>query len=157
MVKTHRREAALAGGPERGRGLSYAGLIDGRVVKGGLRRHAFHLRSGQLGDGVLRAQVLATDGLGQQLLSGVAKLRIDGQPPGVRVKARGSGVTVRVHDAGSGLNSKATEVSFGDGDHAHGGSKLSHAYRRPGRYTIAVRARDMVGNATWRRFEVRVP
>jgi hypothetical protein len=48
-------------------------------------------------------------------------------------------------------------VSFGDGEQAHGGSKFIHSYQRAGRYTIAVRARDMVGNGTARRFEVRVP
>ncbi len=138
-------------------GLSYAVLVDGRLIEDGLRGRAFHPRPAQLGNGVLRAQVLATDGSGQQLLSKAVKLRVDGQRPGVGVRVRRGRVTVRAHDAGSGLKAAATKVSFGDGERARGGSRFAHSYRRPGRYTVVVRASDAVGNRTWRRFEVRIP
>ncbi len=138
-------------------GVRYSVLIDGRVIKAGLRRRAFHPRPAQLGDGVLRAQVLATDGSGQQLLSRGAKLRVDGQRPLAQVKVRrGSEAVVRLVDSGSGLDARASRVSFGDGERARGGSRFVHAYERPGRYTIVVRARDKVGNRLWRRFQVRI-
>jgi hypothetical protein len=138
-------------------GVRYAVLLDGRAVKRGLRRRSFRPRPAQLGNGVVPIQVQATDGIGQQLLSNRAKLRVDGQPPLVKVmvgKARG--VVVKLTDAGSGLVPKASRVSFGDGDREHGGSKFVHAYPCSGRYTIAVRARDGVGNRLWRRLAVRV-
>ncbi|HSR93967.1 MAG TPA: PKD domain-containing protein, partial [Solirubrobacterales bacterium] len=138
-------------------GLRYSVLVDGRLVEDGLGRRAFHPRPAQLGSGVLKVQVLATDGSGQQLLSKSVKLRVDGQRPGVEVGERHGRVTVRVHDSGSGLKASATKVSFGDGERAHGKSKFVHSYGRPGRYAIVVRAGDVAGNRTWRRFEVRVP
>ncbi len=138
-------------------GLSYAVLIDGLQIEDGLSRRVFRPRPAQIGNGVLKAQVLATDGSGQQLLSKAVKLRVDGQRPGVGVRVRRGRVTVRVHDAGSGLRAAATKVSFGDGDRARGGSRFAHSYARPGRYAVVVRAGDAVGNRTWRRFEVRVP
>ena len=139
-------------------GLTYSVLVDGRPVKSGLRRRVLHPRPALLGNGLLRVQVLATDGLGQQLLSKAAKLRVDGQRPAVRVRVlSGHRVAVRVSDGGSGVAGKATRVSFGDGERAHGGAGFVHSYRRPDRYTIAVRARDRVGNGTARRFQVRVP
>lgn len=139
-------------------GLSYSVLVDGRAIGSGLRRRALHPRPVLLGNGVLRVQVLATDQFGQQLLSKPAKLRVDGQRPtvGVRVLS-GHRVGVRVSDGGSGVEGKATSVSFGDGERARGGARFVHHYRRPGHYTIAVRARDEAGNRTARRFQVRVP
>jgi hypothetical protein len=138
-------------------GVRYSVLIDGRTIKGGLRRRVFRPRPAQLGNGLLRTQILATDGSGQQLLSGAAKLRVDGQRPVAKVRARQGGEAVlRLADSGSGLDAKASRVSFGDGERARGGSRFAHAYRRPGRYTIVVRARDRVGNRLWRRFPVRI-
>lgn len=139
--------------------VTYSVLLGGRTVKHGLRRRRLRLRPALLGNGVARARVLATDGFGQELLSKPVKLLVDGQPPLVSVGGLvGSRrVTVRVHDADSGLAPKATEVSFGDGSQANGGSRLAHLYERAGRYTVSVRARDKVGNRVSRRFEVRVP
>jgi hypothetical protein len=101
--------------------------------------------------------VLATDGLGQQLLSAPAALRVDGLSPLARVRVRGGRrVTVRVADADSGLRPKATAVEFGDGDTERGGAAFDHVYPRAGLFRISVRARDAAGNRTARRFEVRV-
>jgi hypothetical protein len=139
--------------------LTYSVLIGGRTVKQGLRRRRFHPPPALLGNGRTQARVLATDGLGQQLLSEPVKLLVDGERPIVTVSGpRASGrVTVRVRDADSGLEAKATRVGFGDGATASGGAGFHHSYASPGRYTIAVRARDRAGNRVARRFEVRVP
>jgi hypothetical protein len=101
---------------------------------------------------------MATDGFGQQMLSPAVRLRVDGQPPLIAVGvSRGRGLaTVRLHDPDSGLSAGSTLVDFGDGSRAHGGSKFHHVYKRPGRYTIAVRARDRAGNRVARRFEAAV-
>jgi hypothetical protein len=139
-------------------GLSYSVLVDGRPIESGLRRRVLHPRPALLGNGVLRVQVLATDGLGQQLLSKAAKLRIDGQRPAVRVRLlSGRRVAVRVGDSGSGIDERATKIEFGDGERAHGGARFVHPYGRPGRYEVVVRADDKAGNRTVRRFGVRVP
>jgi hypothetical protein len=136
-------------------GLAYSVLLDGRVVKRGLHRRSYRPPRALLGSGVRRAQAMATDRLGQQMLSAAVKLRVDGRSPRVAVganRARGL-VTVRLRDPDSGLSAASTSVSFGDGTRARGGTKFHHAYEHPGRYTIAVRARDKVGNRVARRFE----
>jgi hypothetical protein len=138
--------------------LTYSVLIDGQTVKRGLRRHRYRPRPGVLGSGRAQARVLATDGLGQQVISAPVELLVDGQPPLVSVNgAAGTDrVTVRVRDADSGLAAKATRVSFGDGTAARGGSRFHHAYEGGGHFTIRVRAGDRVGNRIARRFDVRV-
>ncbi len=136
-------------------GVTYAVLLDGQAVSSGLRRLRFHPRPGLLGNGKVWVQVRASDGFGQQLLSNRTMLRVDGEPPEVRIDTGRRGrVVVRLADSGSGLRAKATRVSFGDGAREQGGAKLVHDYARPGRYRIAVRARDRVGNRVWRHFEV---
>jgi hypothetical protein len=139
-------------------GLSYAVLLEGRVVKKGLRRRSYRPPRRLLGSGVRRAQAMATDRLGEQVLSPVVKLRVDGLAPRVVVKvSRARGLaSVSVQDRESGLRAASTSVSFGDGTRDRGGSKFHHAYAGPGRYTIAVRARDKVGNSVARRFEAVV-
>lgn len=137
--------------------VRYSVLVDGRPVKRGLRRRKVHLSAALLGNGTVPVQVQASDGLGQQLLSNRAKLHVDGQRPLVEVKlGKAHGVLVRLSDADSGLDPKASRVSFGDGDREHGGAKFTHSYARPGRYTVVVSARDKVGNRLWRRLEVKV-
>ncbi len=139
-------------------GLSYAVVIDGRVAKRGLSGFHYRPSPATLGNGVLRAQVLATDGLGQQMLSPAVRLRVDGLPPSVAIRvsrARGA-VAVRLRDPDSGLRAGSTSVSFGDGARARGGSRFRHAYAHAGRYTVVVRAADEVGNRVARRFVVAV-
>ncbi|HET7484628.1 MAG TPA: PKD domain-containing protein [Solirubrobacterales bacterium] len=138
--------------------LTYAVLLEGRIVKRGLRGRSYRPPAALLGSGARRAQVMATDGFGQQMLSPAVRLRVDGRPPRVAVRvSRGRGlVSVQLRDPDSGLSAGSTFVDFGDGSRAHGGSNLRHVYERPGRFTIAVRARDKVGNRVARRFEAVV-
>jgi hypothetical protein len=137
-------------------GVSYAVLIDGRRVRSGLSKRYVRLRPGQLGNGVRRVQVLATDALGQSQLSPVARLRLDGQQPLVRVRLRRRKLAVRIRDADAGLRKKATLIAFGDGARARRRSQARHRFDAPGRYLVVVRARDKVGNRIVRRFQVRV-
>jgi hypothetical protein len=138
-------------------GVTYSVLLGGRIVKQGLHRRSFRLRPALLGTGRRQARVMATDGAGQQLLSGPVKLLVDGQAPIVSIDGPRSGrVAVRVRDTDSGVEAKATRISFGDGARAHGGARFRHPYERPGRYAIAIHARDRVGNRVVRRFEVWV-
>jgi len=136
--------------------LRYSVLVAGRTVRRGLRRRVFRPGPSQLGEGILRTQVLATDALGQQLLSGPVRLRVDGEPPEVAVRVARDRVSVRLADRGSGLALKGIRVSFGDGARGNGSSHLVHAYAGPGKYRVRVRARDEVGNRVFRQFEVRI-
>ncbi|MGA8745835.1 MAG: PKD domain-containing protein [Solirubrobacterales bacterium] len=139
-------------------GLSYAVVIDGRIAQRGLSGFRYRLRPAMLGDGVLRVQVLATDGLGEELLSPTDKLRVDGLPPSVAlrvIRARGF-VALRLRDPDSGLRTGSTRISFGDGTRARGGSSFRHTYAHAGRYTVRVSAVDKVGNRVRRHFVVAV-
>lgn len=137
--------------------VRYTVFLDGRAVRAGLRRLAFHPTAAMLGSGIVTVQVQAADRLGQRLLSNRAKLRVDGQPPVVSARVgKGRKAIVVLHDPASGLAPRASAVSFGDGDRASRGSRFVHAYAAPGAYTIAVRARDRVGNRLRRRLKVRV-
>ena len=135
--------------------VRYSVLVDGRALRRGLRRLRFRPRPAQLGNGVLRARVLATDALGQQQLSPAKTLRVDGQAPSVRVRVRAGTVFVKVRDSASGLKRKATRVSFGDGSGDRGGATFRHRYPHAGRYRLTVKARDAAGNRILRRFGVR--
>ncbi|HKZ14928.1 MAG TPA: PKD domain-containing protein, partial [Solirubrobacterales bacterium] len=137
-------------------GLTYAVLVNGNTVKQGLRKREARLPPAQLGNGVLQARVMVTDGLGQQLLSEGVKLRVDGRPPTAKVRVRRGTVTVKLADSGSGLAAKASRVSFGDGTSDRRGAGFRHKFESPGRYTVTVHAADKVGNRLARRFEVRV-
>jgi hypothetical protein len=138
-------------------GVRYTLFLDGHAVRRNLRRPRFHPRPAMLGNGVMPVQVQATDRLGQQLLSNRAKLRVDGQPPAVKAMVRKSRtVVVRLSDSGAGLAPRTSAVRFGDGDRERRGPKFAHSYAAPGRYTIAIRARDKAGNRLWRRLKLRV-
>jgi hypothetical protein len=141
-----------------GGGLSYAVLVDHRIVRAGLRRLRFVPPPTALGSGVDMVQVLATDALGQQVLSAAKRLRVDGEPPVATVKARpGSGkVKVSVSDPDSGLVKRTVRISFGDGAAAHGRATMTYSYAKAGRYLVRVVARDRVGNVLRRRFPVEV-
>src|SRR5262249_30093053 len=58
-------------------GLRYAVLLGGHVVRKGLRKLEFRPRPALLGSGARPVRVLATDRLGQQLLSKPQRLRVD--------------------------------------------------------------------------------
>jgi hypothetical protein len=137
--------------------VRYSVMLDGRVVKAGLGRRWFRPRPAQLGNGIIRAQVLATDQLGQQTLSKRATLMVDGQPPSVSLRVRNGRALIRIKDSDAGVKGKKTKVSFGDGKTARGGSRFAHRYEHGGRYRIVVRAEDGAGNRVLRRFNgVRV-
>jgi PKD domain len=127
--------------------VSYAVLIDGRVVVRDLSGLSAKLDPHVLGDGRRRIQVLASDDLGQQTMSGPASLDVESNPPQVAVKRlSGVRVKVRVYDDPAGIEAGKTLVDFGDGTTVTGRDSAVHTYRHAGRYTIVVHATDKVGN-----------
>jgi hypothetical protein len=126
---------------------SYDVLIDGRTVQRGLRGLATRLDPRGLGDGVHSVQVLATDGLGQQTMTSVAKLKVDADPPTASVRRlRGGRVRVRVFDRGSGAVARTARIAFGDGTDVARRLRATHRYARPGVYRIVIGCADRVGN-----------
>jgi PKD domain len=128
-------------------GVTYSIYIDGKLRVAGLTSPSVRLPLAGLGNGIHDLQVLATDTSGQQTMSGERQLKLDVQPPTVRARLidRGHGVRVSVTDNASGVDAKATRISFGDGAHAEGSASASHAYARPGRYTLTASVRDKAG------------
>lgn len=127
--------------------VTYSVLVDGRVVVAGLSGLSARLDPDELGDGKRRIQVLATDELGQQTMSGPASLDVESNPPQVAVKRLSGGrVKVRVYDDPAGIKAVKTLVDFGDGTTVTGRNTVVHSYRHAGRYTIVVHAIDKVGN-----------
>lgn len=136
--------------------VRYTVLVDGRAVRSKLKRRAFRPGAGLLGSGVRRVQVLATDALGQQTVTAAAKLKVDGEPPAIRVAPRGRRVVVRISDRDSGVAAKGTLLSFGDGVRERGGSRFVYEYPRRGNFRIVVKARDAAGNRVLSSFGVKV-
>ncbi len=142
-------EATSANGP-----ITYRVVLDGRAVMTPSHALAARLPAGGLASGVHHVQVLATDIDGQETLTGATTLRIDAQPPTVKIvrTEHGHAVRVRVIDTGVGVQKSAVEVSFGDGGSGRGKTSLKHRYARGGIYTIVAHVRDKLGNqATVRR------
>lgn len=139
-------------------GIRYSVLLNGRIIKQRLRKRHYRLPAAVFGNGVRQVRVLATDALGGQTLTKPAKLRIDGEAPLVKLQVKPGlrQVSVRLHDGGSGLMTKKTNVSFGAGMTFSGGSKFHVTYPRSGHYRVTVRAGDKAGNRVFRHFEVRV-
>jgi hypothetical protein len=144
--------------PDAVAGVTYAVYLDGGARVRGLTGLSARLGPAGLGDGIHHVQVLATDAAGQQTMSPEADLKIDANPPIVRLGrfGHGRGVRVTVRDAASGVNTHATSISFGDGHRAGGHARLTHVYRRAGTYTITARVRDRAGNAAVVHLRVRV-
>jgi hypothetical protein len=133
--------------PESANGpLTYHVVLDGRIVSPTLSGLSFVLPASDLPTGAHDVQVLAGDIFGQEELTAVGKLKVDGSPPGVRIVRNGSSVSVRVSDAASGLVPGSVRISFGSGAVASGRARASHRYSHGGTYTIYVTARDRVGN-----------
>jgi hypothetical protein len=128
--------------------LTYTVVLDGHRLTTPAGASALAIDPSRLGNGVHEVQLLATDRYGQSTLTPPSKLKIDGQPPLVKVlSAIGDhGVTVRVSDAQSGVDTQAIKVSFGDGQRASGRSVFKHRYAHAGVYTIVVQVRDKLGN-----------
>ncbi len=135
--------AANANGP-----LTYTMVFDGRRLPTPAGVSNFTINPHGLGDGIHKVQLLVVDIYGQATLTPPSTLRIDGQPPRVKVTSvgRGHAVRVRVSDAGSGVERRSVSVIFGDGTRAHGRSQFVHRYAHAGVYTVVVVARDKIGN-----------
>jgi hypothetical protein len=130
--------------------ISYAILLDDQEVAEEVSGDEYTLTRSQLSDGVHTVQVEATDSLGQVVDSVPATVKVDRKAPGVRVRVRGRGVTVRLVDGArgqcSGVRASSVKVRFGDGGSGHGHNVLRHSYARGGSYTVVVSASDNVGN-----------
>jgi hypothetical protein len=135
--------AASADGP-----LRYTVVLDGHRLATPAGALSLAVDPHELGNGVHEVQLLATDAFGQSTLTAPTKLKIDGQPPIVKIirTQGGSGVTIRVSDAQSGVDVRAVSVSFGDGQSASARKVFRHRYAHGGAYTIVARVRDNVGN-----------
>jgi hypothetical protein len=146
--------AASANGP-----LRYTVVLDGRELATPEGTFTYRFDPNGLGDGIHEVQLLATDADGQQSLTAPAKLRIDGQPPTVKLTRveGGHGVIVHVGDALSGVDVHAVRVAFGDGQRASAKRVFHHRYAHAGIYTIVVDVRDNIGNQGVIRRLVSVP
>jgi hypothetical protein len=135
--------AASAEGP-----LSYTVVLDGHELPTPAGAESLTIDPRELGDGVHEVQVLATDVYGQSTLSALSPLKIDGQPPAVKVNSAmgGYGVAVHVGNAESGVAVQSVSVSFGDGTKVKGRKLIHHRYAHAGVYTVVVRVRDKLGN-----------
>jgi hypothetical protein len=128
--------------------LSYTVVLDGHELATPAGANSLTIDPRELGDGVHEVQVLATDVYGQSTLSAVSPLKIDGQPPAVKVTGAlgGYGVTVRVGNTESGVAVQSVNISFGDGAQVHGRKLVHHRYAHAGVYTVVVQVRDKLGN-----------
>jgi hypothetical protein len=136
--------------------LSYGLLVDGQEVAEGISKTECTLGPSQIGTGVHTIVVDATDALGQVQESLPATLKVDRSPPAVRLRARGSSLTVRVSDRGSGVRKSSVRVSFGDGAGGRNRTSLNHSYARGGTYVVFVTASDKAGNKTHLRRRMQV-
>jgi hypothetical protein len=140
--------------------IGYSILVDDQEVAEGITGNAYTLTRSQVSSGVHTVQVQATDSLGQVVDSVPATLRVDRSAPRVRVRGRGSVVTVRVLDGArgqvSGVRAGSVRVSFGDGGSGHGRLRFKHSYARAGSYTIVVSASDVAGNKATIHTRVRI-
>jgi len=135
--------ASSADGP-----LQYSVVLDGHRHRVSPSAFSLRLSSRGLGSGRHSVQLLATGLSGQAALSRPSVLKVDGEPPTVKIRRSrgGSSVTVRVSDSDSGVAARSVSVNFGDGHGAHGRVRLVHRYARAGVYSVSVRSRDKVGN-----------
>jgi hypothetical protein len=136
--------------------ISYSILLDDQEVAESIAGNEYTLSRAQVPDGVHTIQVQATDSLGQVVDSVPATLRVDRAAPRVRVRARGSLVSVRLSDGASGVRRHSVRVFFGDGGSARARLRLRHSYAHPGSYTVVVSSSDNAGNRGLLRRRVRV-
>jgi hypothetical protein len=134
-------------------------LVDGRQV-GTTARTSFRVPR-KLKRGTYRIQVIGVDRRGQASPPSRSRtMRVDAGAPilRARVSRRGRCVTVvaRARDRGRGSGLRGVRVSWGDRSARKRGLVTRHCYRRGGRYTVTVTARDRAGNTTTRKQTVRV-
>jgi hypothetical protein len=144
--------------PDAAAGVTYSVYVDGRRRIDNLSGFTAALGSASLGDGVHRVQVLATDSAGQQTMSAPSELKVDSDPPIVKLRLIDArhGVNVGVGDEDSGVDGGATRISWGDGARTSGRARARHDYRHAGVYTIVVSVRDNAGNSAVVNLRVRV-
>lgn len=136
-------------------GVTYAVVVNGRVVSHQIKRRRYKPRQALLGSGVGQVKVIATDELGGQVVSKMAKLRVDGEPPTATVQTRKLGVTIKLADADSGV--ARARCLFGEGSKPVRSLRVCrHSYPHPGSYEAVVHERDRAGNAIVRHLRVRV-
>jgi hypothetical protein len=144
---------ALTGSPP----VSYDVIVDGRIRATNLTTDNYKLTG--LGNGRHHVNILATDGQGQETLSGPSPLYIDTGPPAVLVKRLGHHHTilVEVRDDESGPLAHGTRISFGDHSRTvRNRLSAQHQYRHKGTYVVVVRCRDYAGNGAVDRLRIRV-
>lgn len=136
----------------------YELFIDGTKVMETRDKRSLRMPRAALDDGLHRIVVRATDRRGQRILSNTATLRVDGTAPKVTVTTRSRRrARVRIADAGrSGLDRERSAVQWGDGKRSEATNLVAHTYRRAGRYTVTVTARDRAGNTRVTREAVTV-
>jgi len=129
--------------------LSYTVILDGRRLPVPTGAYQLRIDPHGLGSGVHHVRLLAADSFGGSTLTASFALRVDGQPPTVSVRRTraGNAVTVRVSDAGSGVQVADVSVNFGDGTSAHGRKSYRHRYSHGGSYRIVIHVSDHLGNA----------
>lgn len=112
-------------------GVRYSVSVDDEPVAENLKRLHAVLKPDDIGSGRHRIQVFATDDVGQETGSRVARLLVDRRRPRVKLRRRGRRVTVVVTDgkkrANSTLRKRSVKVNFGQRRRA----KASAAAARP--------------------------
>jgi hypothetical protein len=157
-VRAGAAEVSWEPAPDAVAGETYTVYVDGKAQAVGLTGLSMRLNARALGNGVHHVQVLATDPAGQQTLSDLATLKVDADPPIVKIALidRGRGVRVRVSDNASGVDGPATTISFGDGSRSQSGASATHKYRHGGSYVITARVRDNAGDSATVHLRVRI-
>jgi len=137
--------------------LTYSVSVDDEPIGKPTGRLFARLRSKRVGDGRHRIQVFAIDEAGQETGSRNAILLVDRRAPKVRLTRRGKRLAVVLADGArretSGVKGSALRIGFGDGRPTRA---RRHVYKRPGTYTVTVRARDRAGNETSLERKVRI-
>jgi hypothetical protein len=125
--------------------LKYGVLVEDEEVAEGIAKTEYTLKPAQIGNGVHKIRIEATDSLGQVEESTSATLKVDRTPPSVRLHVHGRTVTVKVSDHVSGVRKPSVHVSFGDGQSASGETAAKHTYTRAGTYILSVKASNKAG------------
>ncbi|HEY5976409.1 MAG TPA: PKD domain-containing protein [Solirubrobacterales bacterium] len=165
-------------------GLRYALTVDDEQIGKRTRKLRALVKRARVGEGRHLVEVFAIDDGGQETASRRRTLLLDGKPPNLTLRRRGSKLTVVVSDGArgetAGVSRKKVKASFGDtpGGKAKGGggggekgasviSRLArrgkggpiairHRYREPGTYRVRVVVTDRAGNVASLTRKVRV-
>ena len=147
----------FTGGTLLGNGpLTYQPVLDGRLLSTPTGAQSYTFPKRLLSTGTHEVQVLARDIFGQEELSAIEEVKVDGSPPVVHISLSGRVVRVRVTDSGSGVLSRSVRISFGGGASAAGRSFASYRYGHAGSYTSYGTARDAVGNSVRYKRRIRL-